>query len=166
MNIAYLSIGSNIENRIKNCMLAIDELSAFLIIKKISSFYETAPMGVENQNSFINCAIKIETSLTPRDLLIYLSETEKKLGRNNKGDYKPRAIDLDIIFYNDLVLNTLDLTIPHKNAHLRRFVIEPLCEIDPDLMHPVLNKSVIEIMNAMEINQKVEKIGNFYDKIR
>ena len=100
MNIAYLSIGSNIENRIKNCMLAIDELSAFLIIKKISSFYETEPIGVENQNSFINCAIKIETSLTPRDLLTYLSETEKKLGRNNKGDYKPRAIDLDIICIN------------------------------------------------------------------
>jgi 2-amino-4-hydroxy-6-hydroxymethyldihydropteridine diphosphokinase len=162
MNIAYISLGSNIENRIVHCKKALDELSTFLILKVVSSFYETKPLGVSNQNNFINCAAEIETSLQPNDLLDYLIHTERKLGRASKGDYKPRTIDIDIVFYNNLILETDRLVIPHKQAHLRKFVIEPLCEINPDLIHPVLNKPISDILQKLENDQYVKRIGQYY----
>jgi len=162
MNIAYISLGSNIENRIENCLTALDEISNFLIINDVSSFYETEPFGVSDQNNFINCAAKIQTSLQPYDLLNYLIDSEKKLGRAGKGDYKPRTIDLDIIFYNDLILENERLIIPHKQAHLRKFVLEPICEINPDLIHPVLNKSISYILENLGHDQHIKQIGQFY----
>lgn len=162
MNIAYISLGSNIENRIEHSIKALDELSTFLMLKVVSSFYETEPFGVSDQNNFINCATEIETSLQPHDLLNYLIDTEKKLGRASKGDYKPRTIDLDIIFYNDLILETTNLIIPHRQAHLRKFVIEPLCEINPDLIHPVLKKPISDILQKLGNKQFVKRIGQYY----
>ncbi|HSG31309.1 MAG TPA: 2-amino-4-hydroxy-6-hydroxymethyldihydropteridine diphosphokinase [Thermodesulfobacteriota bacterium] len=162
MNIVYLSLGSNIENRIEHCIKALDELSAYVDLEDVSSFYETEALGVTGQNNFINCAAKIKTPLMPLDLLSSLITTEKKLGRLSKSDYSPRTIDLDIIFYNDLTLKSDKLVIPHKQAHLRRFVIEPLCELCPDLIHPVLNKSISNILENISSAQIVKKIGTFY----
>ncbi len=163
MNIAYISLGSNIENRIDHCIKALDELSTFLTLKAVSSFYETEPLGVSDQNNFVNCAAELETSLKPHDLLDFLINTERKLGRDDKGNYKPRTIDLDIIFYDDLVLETSGLTIPHKQAHLRKFVMEPVCEISPGLIHPLLNKPVEDICQELGCDQYIKKIGQFYD---
>ncbi|NIP38706.1 MAG: 2-amino-4-hydroxy-6-hydroxymethyldihydropteridine diphosphokinase [Candidatus Dadabacteria bacterium] len=162
MNIVYLSLGSNIENRIEHCIKALDELSTYVEIEEVSSFYETEAIGVSTPSDFINCAAKILTPLKPVDLLDSLTQTEKKLGRESKGDYSPRTIDIDIIFYNDLILQSDNLTIPHKQAHLRRFVIEPLSEICPDLIHPLLNKTLLEIIQSMKNKQYVKKIGSFY----
>ena len=163
MNIAYISLGSNIENRIEYCIKALDDLSTFLTLLAVSSFYETKPLGVSDQNNFINCAVQIETTLKPHDLLNYLLDTEKKLGRQSKGDLRPRTIDLDIIFYDDLILETASLIIPHRQAHLRRFVIEPLCEINPDLIHPVLNEPISDILQKLGQDQHVERIGQLYE---
>ncbi|NIT13973.1 MAG: 2-amino-4-hydroxy-6-hydroxymethyldihydropteridine diphosphokinase [Candidatus Dadabacteria bacterium] len=110
----------------------------------------------------MNCAAEVQTALEPQELLNSISKIEKILGRNTKGDYKPRTIDIDIIFYNDLVLENDKLIIPHKKAHLRKFVLEPICEIRPDLIHPVLNKTVSDILNELGADQYVRQIGKYY----
>lgn len=161
-NIAYISLGSNIENRIEHCIKALNELSEFSGLKAVSSFYETEPFGVSNQNNFINCAAEVHTALKPHELLDNLVNTEKKLGRDSKGDYRPRTIDLDIVFYNDLILETDSLVIPHKQAHLRKFVLEPLCEINPDLIHPVLRRPISDILQNLSSDQYVKRIGKYY----
>jgi 2-amino-4-hydroxy-6-hydroxymethyldihydropteridine diphosphokinase len=162
MNTAYLSIGSNVDKRIKNCLTALEEISAFLKIKEVSSFYETEPYGVGDQDDYVNCAVMVETSLTPYQLLDYLINVENSMGRITKGDKSARIIDLDIIFYGDLVLNTDDLIIPHEQAHLRRFVLEPICEIDSQFTHPVLNKTISELIEGLTDTLRVEKIGKYY----
>lgn len=162
MNIAYISLGSNIENRIEHCIKGLDELKGYSTPLDCSSFYETAPVGVNGQNSYINCAAKVKTCLSARDLLKCLIESEIKLGRQSKGDYSPRTLDLDIIFYDDIILETEALVIPHRQAHLRKFVIEPICEIDPDFVHPVLKQTMSEILLAIDKDQHTEKIGKFY----
>ena len=162
MNIAYLSIGSNVDNRIKNCLTALEEISEFLNIKKVSSFYETEPYGVGDQDDFVNCAVMTETQQSPLHLLEYLQEIEKKMGRLTKRDKAPRVIDLDIIFYDDLILNSGELIIPHKQAHLRRFVLEPISEISPGFIHPVFKKTVSKLSKELKDSLRVEKIGKFY----
>lgn len=162
MNIAYLSIGSNIDNRVKNCIIALEELSSFLKILEMSSFYETEPYGAGDQDDFVNCAVQVETSLKPEQLLESLLDIEKSMGRKTKRDKAPRIIDLDIIFYNDLIIDSDNLTIPHKLAHLRRFVLEPICEIDCQYTHPVLNKTISKLIEELDDTLKVEKIGKYY----
>nr|WP_262370095.1 2-amino-4-hydroxy-6-hydroxymethyldihydropteridine diphosphokinase [Dictyoglomus thermophilum] len=114
------------------------------IIKK-SSIIETEPYGFKEQGKFLNGVILIETDLDPFDLLNLLLNIEKEMGRERKIRWGPRNIDLDIIFYDDLVINTDNLKIPHPDAHNRTFVMGPLSEIDPDFVHPVLNKKVKDI---------------------
>lgn len=162
MNIAYLSIGSNVDNRVKNCMVALEELSTFLKVEVVSSFYETEPYGSGNQDDFVNCAVKVSTSLTPEQLLDSLQDIEKSMGRTTKGDNASRIIDLDIIFYNNFVIDVDNLTIPHKLAHLRRFVLEPICEINTEYVHPVFNKTVSQLMDDLNDNLRVEKIGKYF----
>jgi 2-amino-4-hydroxy-6-hydroxymethyldihydropteridine diphosphokinase len=161
MPIAFIGIGSNLGNRIENCIRAVEEISNFTRITVISSIYETEPVGKEDQPDFINCAIEIETSLSPFDLLTFLQSVENVIGRERIEKCGPRIIDLDIIFYDNLLTETDKLTIPHPRAHLRRFVLEPLSEIAPDFIHPDLKISVSELLNNLRDMKRVVRVGEF-----
>ena len=159
---AYIGIGSNLGNRTENCIAALEEISNFTIIKSVSSFYETEPLGVEDQPEFINAVAKVSTLLSPLNLLNSLKEVEKQLGRDRTERWGPRVIDLDLLIYEDFVLESQELTIPHKELHKRRFVLEPLSEIEPWLEHPVLKKTMSTILKELEDKRSVTLVGNFY----
>jgi len=150
-------LGSNLGDKIGNCRKALEELGNFAEIVKVSSLYETDPVDKEDQPNFINCVVEISTDLSPHKLLMHLDSIEQKLGRVREEKWGPRTIDLDIIFYNDLVMKDDDLIIPHPRAHLRRFVLEPICEIAPDFIHSELKVSAIELLKKLEDNKKVIK---------
>ena len=147
MSIVYISIGSNIGDREENCRKAIKLLKENgIALKRESSLYETEPWGVKNQPKFINMAIEVETDKEPEELLRVLKEIEKEIGRKESVKWGPRVIDLDIIFYNDLILKTENLEIPHPLLQERDFVLKPLSEIAPDKKHPVTGKTVKEML--------------------
>ncbi len=158
MQRVYIAIGSNLGDRTLNCKRAIEEISAFSDVTAVSSFYETDPVGNEDQPLFINCAIEIISDITPHQLLGELSRIENKLGRVRKEKWGPRTIDLDIIFYGEVVLNDPDLKIPHPEAHKRRFVLEPLAEIAPGLIHPHFQVSVSELLGNIKDPHKVVRL--------
>ncbi|ACA44242.1 2-amino-4-hydroxy-6-hydroxymethyldihydropteridine diphosphokinase [Clostridium botulinum] len=151
MHTAYVAFGSNIgekENYIKRALEKIEERGMKII--KVSSIYETEPYGVLDQDSFLNGVVKIETNLTPEDLIGELLHIEKQLDRVRERRWGPRTIDLDIIFYDDLIINEKDLVIPHKDMENREFVLKPLCDIDENFIHPVLKKSVRELYDRLK----------------
>jgi 2-amino-4-hydroxy-6-hydroxymethyldihydropteridine diphosphokinase len=156
----FIGIGSNLGDRVLNCKKALTEISAFAKILRVSSVYETEPVGSEDQPDFINCAAEIETALPPLELLERLHTVEDKLERLRLERWGPRTIDLDIIFYDDLIFDTEELTIPHLSAHTRRFVLEPICEIDPWLVHPGFGVRIGELLNDVEDTKKVVKTGD------
>lgn len=147
---ALIGIGSNLGNREENCRDALRLISekAGTLIKQ-SSMYETQPWGVKDQPEFINMAVEINTWAEPGILLSVLKEIEKQLGRTKTSRWGPRTLDLDILFYNDLVIDTPDLRIPHPLMHVREFVLKPLSEIAPEKAHPVLKKTVKELLSAL-----------------
>lgn len=147
MPTAYIGIGSNLGNREENCLTAIKLLAdRGLIIKKQSAMYETEPWGVEEQPGFINMAIEIETSLEPEKLLESLKCIEAEIGRQDSYRWGPRIIDLDILLYADIIINTPILQIPHPLMHQRGFVLRPMSEIAPDVVHPVIKKTIDKIL--------------------
>lgn len=146
---AYIGIGSNLGDRLKNCESALDKISRIerTDLNRVSPFYESAAAGCKDGSGFfLNCAAKVSTGLLPRELLGALLEIECELGRPKKREKTlPRTIDLDILFYDDLVLNSPDLIIPHPELTKRLFVLIPLCDIEPALRHPVLGENVSEL---------------------
>ncbi|MBI4680694.1 MAG: 2-amino-4-hydroxy-6-hydroxymethyldihydropteridine diphosphokinase, partial [Nitrospirae bacterium] len=143
MPIVYLSIGSNLGKRKENCEKAISLLiKKGIKVTKRSSRIETEPWGIKDQPKFINMAVEAETLLKPEEFLKILKEIESNLGRGESARWGPRSIDLDILFYDGLILKTPELEIPHPLIQKREFVLIPLCEIAPDKIHPVLKKSV------------------------
>ncbi|HIE5422302.1 TPA: 2-amino-4-hydroxy-6-hydroxymethyldihydropteridine diphosphokinase [Clostridium botulinum] len=151
MHTVYMAFGSNIgekESYIKRALEKIEERGMEII--KVSSIYETEPYGVLDQDSFLNGVVKIETNLTPEDLIGELLNIEKQLNRVRERRWGPRTIDLDIIFYDDLIINEKDLVIPHKDMENREFVLKPLCDIDENFIHPVLKKSVRELYDELK----------------
>ncbi|HVY55577.1 MAG TPA: 2-amino-4-hydroxy-6-hydroxymethyldihydropteridine diphosphokinase [Thermodesulfobacteriota bacterium] len=154
-----ISLGSNIGDRVLNCRKALEEISGFAEVVSVSSVYETEPVGYEDQPDFINCAAEIETALSPFELLRRLRDVEEKLGRVRGGRWGSRTIDIDIIFYDDLVLDTEELTIPHVSAHARRFVLEPVCEINPMFVHPGFGVRIYQLLNSLDDDKKVVKAG-------
>ncbi len=158
MQRVFIAVGSNLGEKIDSCKEAINQIAGLCEIVKISSLYETEPVGNENQPNFINCVAEINTDLSPHELLKRLNLIEEKLGRVRDEKWGPRTIDLDIIFYNDLVMRDNNLIIPHPRAHLRRFVLEPLCEIAPEFIHPEFNLSVSELLTKIEDDKKVIKL--------
>jgi 2-amino-4-hydroxy-6-hydroxymethyldihydropteridine diphosphokinase len=160
-HLAYISIGSNIGDLLNNCCQAIDALQADPDIHVIerSSFYRTAPVDFLAQDWFLNAAVKLQTAMEPAQLLKRIQAVQRSLGR--KADtvrFGPRIIDLDIIFYEDLILETPELVVPHPRMHKRRFVLQPICDIDPSIMHPLLGVSVQDLLNQLVTNdQEIEK---------
>ena len=142
----FIALGSNIGNLEENLNAALEKLAKFAEIKKVSSFYKTKPQGFLEQADFLNGVCLINTDLSPQDLLKKLKEIEKEMGRKKTFKDGPRLIDLDIIYYDDIILNTAALTIPHPRAHLRLFVMKGLAQIAPDFMHPLLQKTTKEII--------------------
>jgi len=156
-HIAFISIGSNIGDRLENCRNAIGSLANSKDVNLInaSAFYETEPWGKIKQDWFINCVIELETNLDVHELLMLLQGVEKKLGRNNTEKGGPRVIDLDILFFNSEIIEAEEVVIPHPLLHKRRFVLTPLAEIASNFIHPVLKKSVSELLQEVDDDKKV-----------
>jgi 2-amino-4-hydroxy-6-hydroxymethyldihydropteridine diphosphokinase len=142
----YLALGSNMGDRLANLKQAIASLPPQMIVKKKSKVYETPPWGYEDQPKFLNQVLKVETYVEPLPLLRHLKRLEIALGRKATFRNGPRLIDMDILFYDDLILDTPDLILPHPRLHERGFVLLPLMDIAPDLVHPVKQKSIRELM--------------------
>jgi len=145
-HIVYLALGSNMGDRLENLKEVIAALPPQMVVKAKSHVYETLPWGYEDQPKFLNQVIKVKTYLDPEPLLKHLKRLEVALGRKESFPNGPRLIDIDILFYDDLVLNTPALTLPHPRLHERGFVLLPLMDIAPDLVHPVTKKSVREMV--------------------
>ncbi|MDD5006015.1 MAG: 2-amino-4-hydroxy-6-hydroxymethyldihydropteridine diphosphokinase [Candidatus Omnitrophica bacterium] len=154
---SYLAIGSNLGNRLANIKESLRYLKEInrIHIDKISPIYESSPEGgPKNQPKYLNLALKIKTALAPFDLLNELKIIEKKLKRRNKIHWGPRTIDLDILFYGDLILSSRALSLPHNLLHKRIFVLNPLVGIAPNFIHPVYNKSVKELLRGLKNGNK------------
>jgi len=150
MSVSYIGIGSNLGNRQENCSRAVEILEKRGIkVQKKSSLYETEPWGVKDQPRFINMVVQIETTLKPTDLLRVLKDIEREIGRQDSFRWGPRMIDLDILLFNALVLNEENLQIPHPYLHEREFVLRPLNEIAPDIIHPVFHVSIDKLTQNM-----------------
>lgn len=147
MAVVHIGIGSNLGDRKENCLNALNFLSARgVVIKRKSSLYETEPWGIKDQPKFLNMAIEGETVLEPLQLMRTLKSIEAEMGRKEAHRWGPRVIDLDILLYEDMVTECPELTIPHPLMHEREFVLRPLAEIAPEKVHPVLRKTVRELL--------------------
>jgi 2-amino-4-hydroxy-6-hydroxymethyldihydropteridine diphosphokinase len=154
----YLSIGSNLGGRERNLRDALGLLAGpSLRILRVSSFYETEPRDVADQPWFLNAVVEAETDLFPKQLLARLQKIERQLGRKRIRPKGPRTIDIDILLYGEAVIATDDLTVPHPRMEERRFVLEPLAELGPDLRHPVTRRTVREMLRAVA-GQQVRRV--------
>lgn len=159
MNTIYLLTGSNMGNR-----LAALEQSARLIgqqagsIRRASAIYETAAWGVEEQATFFNQVLELETSLKPKALLIVLQSIEIAVGRQERAKWTARVIDIDILFYDREIIDTPTLKVPHPYLHLRRFTLVPLAELIPDFVHPLIQLSVQELLDNCEDPLEVKRL--------
>lgn len=147
MNIAYLLIGGNIGNRVANLASAKGAIKESCgALKGFSNIFETAAWGLQQQPHFLNQALELHTALPPKDLLQCLLRIEKRLGRERDAKWGPRLIDIDILLYNDAVIDEEGLTIPHPQMHNRRFVLQPLAELAPELVHPLFKKTIAQLL--------------------
>jgi len=147
----YLSLGSNVGNRAANLKNAVASLRPQMDIKAKSKVYETPPWGYTEQEKFLNQVVKVNTYVEPEPLLKHLKRLEIALGRQETFHYGPRLIDIDILFYDNLVMETPSLVIPHAHVHKRGFVLLPLMDIAPDLVHPVLKKSIRDLITLCDL---------------
>ncbi len=159
MKTVYLSLGSNVGERERMLQSALDLLNASgIVIKRVSSVYETEPVDFKEQRSFLNLAAEAETELFPMMLLTRIQKIELALGRKRAGPPKgPRTIDIDIMLYGAVRVHSAALTIPHPRMHERRFVLEPMSELAPDLRHPELRGTMRELLAQVE-GQKAHKV--------
>lgn len=158
--IVYLSLGSNVGDRAANLEDAVERLRSLGEVLAVSSFYETEPVEFTAQPWFLNCAVKLDTEKMPKQLLAGILYVEQQMGRRRHREQKkgPRAIDIDILLFGNSTIDTKGLTVPHPAMHERRFVLEPLAEIAPDVRHPVFKKTIRELRDALPAGQAVRKL--------
>jgi 2-amino-4-hydroxy-6-hydroxymethyldihydropteridine diphosphokinase len=156
---AYIGLGSNIGDRKGTCLQALELLGRAGRVKKVSSFYRTEPVGHRDQEDFVNAVAELETGLSPEQLLAACRAIEDQLGRRRSVHWGPRTIDLDILLYGDQVVESANLTIPHPFMTSRGFVLVPLCEIAPQVVHPILNKTAAILLHELKDPQRVVPCG-------
>ena len=156
-SVVFIGIGANIGRVRENFVRALRSIEKCAHVVTLSSLYESDPVGPQDQPRFTNAVVKVETELSPFELLDHLKAIEREIGRKKTKKWGPRVIDLDIIFYGDLVISTDSLVIPHPRAHERRFVLEPLLEIEPAAWHPAKKMSVKDICSGLGDSQGISK---------
>lgn len=156
--LVYLSLGSNVGDREAQLRDAQTRLAAAGRVAAVSSFYETEPVEFTRQPWFLNCALALETSKTPKELIAAILRIEEDMGRRRLQKKGPRSIDIDILLFADTVMDSIGLTIPHPAMHQRRFVLEPLAEIAPAALHPVLKKTIRELRDALPEGQAMKRV--------
>ena len=154
----YLSLGSNVGDREAQLRKAILDLQSLGTILRVSAFYETEPVEYIDQPWFLNCVVAMETRLSPQILMKKLLSIEEEMGRRRIQQKGPRSIDIDILMFDAVVTKSKDLTIPHPAMHERRFVLEPMAEIAPEARHPLLHKSVSELLKELPPGQTVRRV--------
>lgn len=157
MTKVYLGLGTNLGDKEKNLRDAVEKIEERVgNVHSLSAFYATAPWGFKSENSFLNAVVCVETVLSPHELLAITQQIEREIGRTTKSvnhTYADRLIDIDLLMYDDLVINEADLVLPHPLMHERRFVMEPLAEIAPDLVHPILGKTMQSLNLDMDYTE-------------
>lgn len=159
MNEVFLLLGSNLGDRfcfLRDAIVSIEKNIAPIV--KASSIYETEAWGKTDEPNYLNQVVMIKTDLPAATILQKILEVERSLGRERKERWGSRTIDIDILFYGDQIITEENLTVPHPRLHLRRFTLEPLVEIDPDIFHPVLKQKVVELKNKLDDNLIVKKL--------
>ena len=146
---AYLGLGGNVGDTKAYLARALGQLGELGTIEAVSSFYKTEPVGLKEQSDFLNCALVLATELSPQELFIEVKKIEKEIGRTPSVKDGPREIDIDILLYDDVVVQTETLTIPHPRMHERAFVLVPLSEISSDVVHPVFKKTSSELLAVL-----------------
>lgn len=155
----YLLTGSNMGNSAEHLHAARQNIRHKLgIVTNASSMYKTAPWGNTNQQDFLNQVLELQTEVTPENVLETILQIEQEMGRTRLYKWEPRIIDIDILFASDVVMQTPELAIPHPLLHERRFTLVPLCEIAPEFIHPVLHKTIRQLLDVCNDDSLVEKM--------
>ena len=167
MAIVYLSIGSNKGDKINYLHQATSLIANSENVKLVraSTFYESEPWGKKDQPWFVNAILEVKTGLSPQDFLLKMKNIEKQLGRDleNSQKWGEREIDIDILFWDNQIINDENLKIPHPYAHRRAFVLVPMMELDPDFVHPVLKKSIIDLHEQLDNPEDVFLYGTRFE---
>ena len=153
----YLALGTNLGDRVENLKTALQHLQTSVKLTSVSACYDTPPWGITQQPRFLNLACGGQTTLSPQELLTFAKGIEAQMGRHEGLRYGPRIIDIDILFYDDLILNEELLTIPHPRLTERAFVLLPLADIAPQVIHPVTKLTVSEMLQRVD-SQGIERL--------